>query len=595
MLHRIKRSVLIVILFILVVFPAKAFGQTTPPSERIALAAYRNGQWDIYSIAPAGNEPRQLTNDIFEDTDPAYSPDGSKLAFVSRRHNNWDVYILNLQTGEETRLTNSPHYDGAPSWSPGGERLAYESYQNGNLDIWLIDAAGDGPADGGPATNLTAASTAGDFAPAWSPDGETIAFTSWREGSKDLYLLNVSNGEVTRLTNTPTAEERPVWHPAGRKLAYVIDDLGDQEVFILDPSNPPAAGGPVEPVTWLGRTDGPAWNPVGDSLAAVFHRWDGEIISVETSDSTHQLPWLLTDVISVQGRLTWHSQAVEFGQAITSLVDPGRSGLYQEVVTKNDDSNHEPYNLVRLDDLDVGTPWLADTVDDSFQAWRFRLQDEVGYDFLGTLSDASRDVATYNETSQYASWHKSGRAVDTLFDYHINGQLAHEIGREDYSGETYWRVFLRCVDQSGRCGRPLVVNPWNYSSRARTEIAPEQGGIEKVNLSGYYVDLTALAREYGWERISSHDDEEYSWTWHFLAFEYWHYQKRLANGVKNGANSSVTNWYQAMLDVYPQETLDRYFTWQKMSSLNENPHLIALKGVPLPLQIKPWWAVVEQP
>jgi hypothetical protein len=152
---------------------------------------------------------------------------------------------------------------------------------------------------------------------------------------------------------------------------------------------------------------------------------------------------------------------------------------------------------------------------------------------------------------------------------------------------------LRCVDQTGNCGRPIVDRPWNYSRRARIEIAPEQGGIEKAPLSGYYLDMTALAREYGWQRISSYDDEDYSWTWHFLAFEYWHYQKRLSANNKTRANSRAANWYQAMQDVYPPETLDRYFTWEKMRAINEDPHLIALKGVPLPLEARPWWALVE--
>jgi TolB protein len=285
---------------------------------------------------------------------------------------------------------------------------------------------------------------------------------------------------------------------------------------------------------------------------------------------------------------------LDFGRAVPSLIDTGVSLPYQERVLKNGEASAEPYNLVRLNDLKVGTPWLADTVDDSFQAWRFHLRHEVGYDFLGELSDASRDIGSYSDTSQYASWHKSGRAVDTLFDYYLDGELAHEIVREDYSGETYWRVLLRCVDQTGRCGRPVVANPWNYSSRARTELAPEQGGIEKSPPAGYYVDLTVLARQYGWERISSYDDEDYSWTWHFLAFEYWHYQKRLAANTHNMSNGNATNWYQAMLDVYPPETLADHFTWEKMRARDEDPHLIALKGIPLPLEAKLWWQLVEQ-
>lgn len=581
MLPKITLLPTAIFLLVFAIFPAAGHAQTPSTAGRIAFAAYRNGQWDLYSIAPNGSSPRQLTNDPFEDTHPAYSPDGTKIAYASRRNNNWDVYLLDLQTGQETQLTRLPHYDAAPTWSPDGLSLAYESFRSGNLDIWRIDAAGQEPP-----VNLTAGSTAGDFAPAWSPDGRYIAFTSWRAGNKDLYLLEPDSGNITPLTNSPAAEEWPAWRPDGSQLAFVTNNLGDREVFTLSLNR-----GPARPVTWLGRTDGPVWSPDGQAIAAVFHRWDGEIVAVQNPSGSHQLPGLLTGIITVQGRLTWHSGAVDFGQPVGALVGAGLPG-FEEQVTPNTDPAAEPYNLVRLDNLQVGTPWLADTVDDSFRAWRSQMQAEVGYDFLAQLSDALRDVASYSDTSQYASWHKSGRAVDTLFDYHVDGQLVHEIVREDYSGETYWRIMLRCVDQSGRCGRPITDNPWNYSSRARTEIAPEQGGIEKAIPTGYYVDMTALARRYGWQRISSYDDEEYSWTWHFLAFEYWHYQKRLHTGPYNSEVSQAANWYQAMQEVYPQATLDRYFTWQKMRDLDEDPHLIALKGVPLPLEMKPWWRLV---
>ncbi len=557
-------------------------GQEPLAAERITFAGYFYGQWDIFAIAPDGSPPRQLTNDPYEDLDPAYAPDGTRLAFASRRDSNWDVYILDLVTGLETRLTTSPEYDGAPAWSPDGKSLVYESHRDGNLDIWRVNL--DTPEA---AANLTADSPAGDFAPAWSLDGRWIAFTSWREGTKDLFLLDPAGGQSWRLTDAPTAEEWPAWHPDGDKLAFVGENLGDRELFVLDVTGSGQAAGRPEPLTWLGRTDGPVWSPAGDTVAAVFHRLASEKITLQAPGQ--RLPQEITGLVRVQGRLTWHDQAVDFGQELVALANPGPSVLYEEALSLNADSEAEPYNLVRLNDLEVGTPWLADTVDGSFQAWRFRLRDETGYDFLGTLSDATRDLSQQSDTSQYASWHKSGRAIDTLFDYHVGGELFHEIVREDYSGDTYWRVMLRCLDQTGRCGRPITVNAWNYSTRARTQLAPEQGGLEKPNQSGYYVDLTALAQEYGWMRISSYDDVDYSWTWHFLAFEYWHYQKRLVSGN----NTELTNWYQAMREVYPPEMVDGYFNWESMRAVGEDPYLIALKGVPLPLEKKPWWNLVQ--
>lgn len=589
--HKIYPGLVALILFILFAAPSYSQTQTIPMLERLAFAAYQHSQWDIYSIAPDGSDPRQLTHDAYEDTDPAYSPDGTKLAFASRRNNNWDVYLLDLRTGQEIRLTNSPHYDGAPTWSPDGRRLAYESYQHGDLDVWVIDAVGrQAP------VNLTPETPEGDFAPAWSPDGRYLVFTSWRRDSKDLFMLDMESEALIRLTGTPAAEEGAVWHPSGHRLAFVSDNLGDREIFTLDnlqtaeAIKTAEASPTVEPLTWLGRTDGPAWSPDGQMVAAIFHRWDGDLITLTQPGVEHTLPQQLTPPLPLQGRLTWHAEAVNTGWPVAELTGAGPSSLYEEKLTRNENPEDEPYNLIRLNDVKAGTPWLADTVDDSFRAWRIRVRAEVGFDFLSELSDASRDVGQYSDTTQYASWHKSGRAIDTLFDYFLGPQLAHEIVRENYSGNTYWRVFLRCVDQSGRCGRPLTANAWDYSDEARTEIAPEEGGVEKKNLTGYYVDFTALAREYGWEPISSYDDIDYSWTWHFLAFEYWHYQKTLRTGAGPHRHS---NWYRAMSEVYPAKTLEKYFTWRQMRSVGDDPYLIALKGVPLPLEAKPWWAIIE--
>lgn len=591
--HNLKVTVFCFSFLVISVLLPSIIIQPKPTADRIAFAAYRHGQWDIYSIGSDGKNPRQLTDDLAEDTDPAYAPDGTKIAYVSRRQKNWDVYVLDLVTGEETRLTNSPHYDGAPTWGPDGEAIAYESFQAGNFDIWQTAASG-----GEAAINLTADSPAGDFAPAWSPDGNHIAFTSWRGGNKDLYLLNPSDGAVTRLTASPAAEEGPVWHPQGESLVFTRDELGTRELFQLRLGALPAGGSPPVQLTWLGRTDSPAWSPDGQTLAALFHRWDGQTLTLQGFERAHPLPRLLTAAIDVQGRLSWHSQAVIYGKPVATLsaaaVSLPNSLPYQEQISLNvSPESNEPYNLIRQNDLVVGKPWLADTVDDSFQAWRLRLREEVGYDFLRKLSDASRELGSQNDTSQYASWHKSGRAIDTLFDYYLgDGQLAQEIVREDYGGETYWRVYLRCVDQTGRCGRPVTANPWEYNHFARLELGPKRDEAEKTNLNGYYVDLTALAREYGWERISAYDDVDFSWRRDFLAFEYWHYENRLKNPALG--QMEPVSWYDSMGQVYPQKTIHDYFTWQAMRVQNENLHHIALKGVPLPLEAKPWWVLVVQ-
>jgi hypothetical protein len=91
---------------------------------------------------------------------------------------------------------------------------------------------------------------------------------------------------------------------------------------------------------------------------------------------------------------------VNVGQVVTTLLDTGPSRLYEETVSPNEPPFVEPYNLIRINDIKAGTPWLADTVDDSFRAWRLRVHAEVGYDFLAKLSDALRELSQASDTSR---------------------------------------------------------------------------------------------------------------------------------------------------------------------------------------------------
>jgi TolB protein len=549
-------------------------------SSRLAFAGYRRGQWDLYSVDETGADLRQLTDDAHEDQDPAYSPDGTKLAFASRRDRNWDVFVLDLATGQQTRLTDHPAYDGAPAWSPDGRQIAFESFRAGDLDVWVADLTR------GALANLTADSEAGDFAPAWSPDGGRIAFTSWRMGDKDLFALDIQTGALNQLTTSEAAEEWPAWSPDGLHLAFVRNWLGEREVYQMEVSAPAAEGGAATQVTWLGRTDGPTWSPGGDRLAVLHRRFDGEQLMGLAPGDLRQLPTRFTDVARLDGRPTWSDSAINFGTPGVTVVDLEPSPLYVEDLTPSRSGDGEPWDLVPVAGLELPTPamtpYLSDRVDDSFYAFRRRLADEVGYDFLGQVSEVTRPYGFFSETSEYASWHKSGRALDTLFEYQTDDGQMTEIVRDDMGGETYWRILLRCADQSGACGRPVTVNTWDYGYKARAEIAPDQGGIEKPMLHGYYVDFTALAREYGWTRISSWNDEDFSWTWHFKAFEYWHYQK--AEGLP---------WYATMQEVYAQYKLDRYFTYDQMLEVGDYPFLIALKGVPMPADARLWWASMQ--
>lgn len=566
-------SLLAIVAFVTAAVPAGA----ADPSSRLAFAAYRSGQWDLFSVRPDGSDLWQITTDIYEDRDPAYSPDGAHLAFASRRDRNWDIYLLDLGNGQETRLTTDPAYDGAPAWSPDGARIVFESARAGDLDIFILDLASSD------VRNLTADIPAGDFAPAWSPDGRYIAFTSWRTGDKDLFLIDTDTDELTQLTSDDAAEEWSAWRPDGRQLAFVRNRLGERAIFVVDIAAGETPADSVTPVTWFGRDDGPVWAPAGDRIAFLNRRYGGEALMVRATEDVTDLPTVVVPMAWLDGRPSWSSRALNYGVPLPSLEDPRPSPLYSERLSPSTSRDGEPWDLVMVQNTRLPTPdmapYLSDRVDDSFLAARRRLTDEVGYSFLTDLSEAYRPYQYVGDASEYGSWHKSGRAIDTVFDDSGPDGQRLAIVRDDMAGETFWRVYLRCTDQTGACGRPLTANTWDYSRRARTELAPDQGGVEHQASGRYYVDLTALMREYGWARIAAWDREEFSWRWHFKGFEYWHFQK-----------TQGLSWNTAMREVISPAKVEVAFGYDQMLAVGDHPFAIALKGVPLPAPVRLWWA-----
>ena len=545
--------------------PVAVRAQGESAGGRIAFAAFVEGNWDIYSLGADGRDLRRHTFDPTDDLAPSWSPDGRCLAFQSRRDGNWELYRLCAGEEEPTRLTHEPTFDGRPAWSPDGTRIAFDSFRAGDLDIFLMDA------DGGEVVNLTEDSPQGDFGPTWSPDGKWLAFTAWRYGDPDLFLVAAEGGKARQLTDSTDREADPAWSN-GRTLAFVAHAPDESaEVYELEIDHPPAEGGGVRQFTWWSSVESPVWSPEGTRLAALWRRYDGEVLVV--FDAQSGLPRRLTPSAMLAGPLSWTAGELAWGEPADPqvLTDP-----------RWKETSVEGHELVRLVDVEMGNAKLNSTVVPAFEGLQQSVWEKSGYDFLGTLSDIWRGVEFANETSDYLSWHKAGRAIDLRWDYRTEGGVPLlEMVPEVLGGETYWRLYFRCREQDGRQGEPLTVQTWDLSYQARALEAPVTGGHFKETIPyGYYVDLTTLARQKGWERISSHDRPDFHWHWNFLALEYWHLQQR-----------GSQPWYTAMQEVYEPDLLQRYFNAEAVAAQGEEPWRIFAKGVPCPSDGHPWWAL----
>lgn len=218
----------------------------------------------IYRMWHTGAHLHRLTSSPLPKMQLSASPDGRWIAFTGNDVTA-NVYKVRHDGQQEQRLTlgllnstGAGAWTGQPAWSPDGEKIAYVSYQSGNAEIYLMDT------DGTLIWRVTDFID-DDLQPAWSPDGRQLAFVSFRDGNGEVYTIAASGDNPRRLTAAFRYNGMPAWSPDGEWIAFTSNREGDYQLYKMRPDGSKVQR-LTEPVLHVGYLE-PRWSPDGQWIA----------------------------------------------------------------------------------------------------------------------------------------------------------------------------------------------------------------------------------------------------------------------------------------------------------------------------------------
>jgi Tol biopolymer transport system component len=299
---------------------------------------------------------------------PVLSPDGHNLVFFSEKDLfSIDLFLANAQNGkiEKNILETAfdPHFESlqfinsAGAWSPSGDRVAFGIITKGRPALSILDVAKDKEVREIPFKNI------GEILnPTWSPDGRYIMFSAIVGGLSDLFMYDLQQNNLIRITDDAYADIQPAWSPDGKTVAFITDrfttnlndlDIGEYRLALYNVETKA-----IEPVNGFnkGKHSSPQWSEDGKQLYFISDQSGiSNIYRLDLkSDQIYQLTDLYTGVSGITSMSPAISVASKADRMVYSVYENSSYEIYAidslasrpGILVSNTVKEVEPYTIV---------------------------------------------------------------------------------------------------------------------------------------------------------------------------------------------------------------------------------------------------------
>jgi TolB protein len=221
----------------------------------------------VYRIDQDGADQALASSSDHQAMSPAWARDGRRFAYMEFADGHGQLFVQDVVTNRRVSVAlTGKTLDFTPAFSPDGQTLAFSRATEEGTDVYTINLR-----DNCCLRRLTRGGFSDNLSPTYSPDGQRIAFVSTRPGLPQIYVMGADGTDQQLFApfdyGVSGSSNAPEWSPDGQSVAFHRDVGGTLQVFVLD-----VRTRTVRQLTSLGRNEDPTWAPDSRHLAYVSDR-----------------------------------------------------------------------------------------------------------------------------------------------------------------------------------------------------------------------------------------------------------------------------------------------------------------------------------